>query len=93
MSCIDVKINYIKNPLKIIIQRNDQIKIETSCLNEPLGIKINRVDNILNVYCHKICNAVQSKYLKVVPNIIWLTPDELSTATFDIYSNIVWKIN
>lgn len=93
MNCIKVKINHIKQPLSIVITRNDFINIETTRLSEQLNINANRVDNILNVYCYKICNIRQSKYLDVVPNIIWLTPDELDTATFDIYSNVFWKID
>lgn len=93
MNCINVKVNHIKNPLNITIKRDDQIKVETNCLNKQLHIEINKVNDILNVSCHITCTAVHNKHLTVVPNIIWLTHDELNTAMFDIYSNVVWKID
>lgn len=93
MICINVKTNHIKNPLNVTIQRIDWFKVETTYLSGQLSVNANRVDNILNVYCHKVCDIAYGRYLNVLPNIVWLTPDEFNTATFDIRSNVFWKID
>lgn len=38
-----------------------------------------------------VCSVNKEEYLSVVPDVVWLTPDMLS-GEFDIYSNVVWKI-
>ena len=43
--------------------------------------------------CHIICSVNKSSYLNVIPNIVWLSPDELASANFDIISNVSWTID
>jgi hypothetical protein len=38
------------------------------------------------------CSYIDDKYLQVTPNIVWLTPDTVG-GEFDIFSNVVWKID
>lgn len=39
-----------------------------------------------------IRGAVEVDYLRVSPNVVWLTPDMLS-GEFNIRSNVAWKID
>lgn len=43
--------------------------------------------------CHIICSVNKSSYLNVIPDVIWLSPEELASADFDIISNQKWIIN
>ena len=93
MVCINVNTKYIKNPLSIAIQMLDTISIKTDNLNESLHVKTRNITTVSNIYCYRICSITQSGYLDVIPNIVWLTPDMLNGTTFDIYSNVAWKID
>lgn len=39
-----------------------------------------------------VCSIGKDAYLRVNPDVVWLTQDMLS-GEFDIYSNVVWKID
>ena len=92
MECLNLKTEYIKKPLNIIIQRYDILTVKTDHLNDLLYIKTYSIATISNVYCYKVCSNTQRGYLNVAPNIVWLTPDTIS-GEFDIYSNVVWRID
>lgn len=47
----------------------------------------------LNVSCSLVCSIPNIRYLYAVPDVVWLSPDDLAGAEFDIYSNVVWKID
>lgn len=39
-----------------------------------------------------VCTTNRDAYLRVTPDVIWLTPDMIS-GEFDIYSNVAWRID
>ena len=53
---------------------------------------ITRVGQGLSGSVTLVCSVNKDAYLRVVPDVVWLTPDMLS-GEFDIYSNVVWKID
>lgn len=59
--------------------------------NELRG-HISRIGNGLRGCASLVCSINKDAYLRVVPDIVWLTPDML-TGEFDIYSNVIWNID
>ena len=62
--------------------------------NEFMGLSgsVTRVGEGLRGYASLVCSTNKDAYLRVVPDVVWLTPDMLS-GEFDIYSNVVWRID
>ena len=62
--------------------------------NEFMGLSgsVTRVGDGLRGYASLVCSTNKDAYLRVVPDVVWLTPDMLS-GEFDIYSNVVWRID
>ncbi|MBQ2855499.1 MAG: hypothetical protein IJE78_00450 [Bacteroidaceae bacterium] len=62
--------------------------------NETFGLSgsVTRVGDGLRGYASLVCSTNKDAYLRVVPDVVWLTPDMLS-GEFDIYSNVVWRID
>lgn len=58
------------------------------------AIHVNTVilGKIVNICCCRVCSVSSDDYLKVIPDMVWLTPDVLASAEFDIISNVTWKI-
>lgn len=61
---------------------------------ETFGLSggISRVGSDITGYVSLICSVNKDAYLRVSTDVVWLTPDMLSEE-FDIYSNVVWKID
>jgi hypothetical protein len=57
-----------------------------------IAIKSAYIGAELKVRCNIVCGTNNNYYLNVTPNTVWLTPDMLS-GEFDIYSNVVWRID
>ena len=59
------------------------------------GIEVSawRIGGGLKVTAGIVCSVNKDAYLRVVPDVVWLSPDELAYGEFDIYSNVVWKID
>lgn len=39
-----------------------------------------------------VCSVNKDAYLRVIPDVVWLTPDMIG-GEFDIYSNTTWEID
>ena len=65
-----------------------------SAREETFGLSgcISRVGSDITGYVSLICSVNKDAYLRVSTDVVWLTPDMLSEE-FDIYSNVVWKID
>lgn len=61
---------------------------------EKDGLEVStwRVGGGLRVSAGVVCSVNKDAYLRVSTDVVWLTPDMLSEE-FDIYSNVVWKID
>ena len=60
--------------------------------NFGLSGRITRVGSDITGYVSLVCSVNKDAYLRVSTDVVWLTPDMLSEE-FDIYSNVVWKID
>lgn len=82
MGCLNVNIRDEGQHLNVGVKMvNQLLAVDSRLLNAPL-----------NVSCSLICDINSEFYLYVEPDVIWLTPDMVSEE-FDIYSNVVWKID
>lgn len=62
-------------------------------LFKPPKVAIERMNKVLDVTCGLVCSVNGTEYLDVYPTIIWLSPDMLANADFEIRSNVSWNIN
>ena len=56
-------------------------------------VTCNPIGKKLVVTCSLVCTVNKATYLDVKPNYVWLTPDILSSAEFNVISNTDWIIN
>lgn len=68
------------------------IQCGAEILNKKLNVSVSRLGERLNVSAHLVCTINNSAFLNVVPDVVWLTPDMLASADFDIISNVNWVI-
>ena len=92
MSCINVKATLLNLPVVVGVSLLGGITCSAWVMNCPLNIQVKDVSLRLKVSGHLICSVGSGSYLRVQPNIVWLTPDMLQ-GEFDIYSNVIWKID
>ena len=55
-------------------------------------VTCNPIGKKLVITCSLVCTVNKVAYLDVKPTYIWLTPDMLSSADFEITSNTSWNI-
>lgn len=58
---------------------------------ELLG-SVDRLGYGLKGHVSMVCSLNKDSYLRVAPDVVWLTSDMIS-GEFDIYSNVDWTIN
>lgn len=61
-------------------------------VGDELVGSIHRVGKGLCGHVSMVCSLSKDAYLNVVPDVVWLTPEMIS-GEFDIYSNVVWRID
>ena len=69
------------------------IHCEAGLIGESLKVSASRYGNGLKVSAHQVCSLNKSAYLNAIPDTLWLTPDMLASAEFEIISNVSWTIN
>lgn len=92
MSCLNVKATLLNLPVVVGISLLSCIECSTTVLNPSINVNVMDVTPKLKVSSHLVCSVGGGSYLRVSPNIVWLTPDMIG-GEFDIYSNVVWKID
>ena len=75
-----------------ITRAGQELSGSVSRIGDELCGSIIRVGQELSGSVTLVCSVNKDAYLRVVPDVVWLTPDMLS-GEFDIYSNVVWKID
>lgn len=80
--CISVLCTEIKTPIHVECKGFDNIDMDCRCLDEKI-----------NVSCSVVCSISTGSFLRVNPDIVWLTPDMLASSEFNIVSNVSWVIN
>lgn len=92
--CINVTARRIWDGFSIsAINQSKELEIVADKANESIVLKALFIKSSFNVVCSIVCSINKSWYLNVNPNVIWLTPEELASANFDIHSNVTWEIN
>lgn len=67
------------------------IELTANRIGGDLLLSATRVGTGIRVSASVVCSVNKDAYLRVSPDVVWLTPDMLG-GEFDIYSNVVWKI-
>lgn len=99
---LNVNLLTISSHLNTVVKSYDSLlKLSITSIKDNINITTHKHDNLnivsntiltkLNISCSVLCNANNKRYLYVIPNIVWLTPDTIGEE-FNIYSNVVWKI-
>lgn len=81
MGCISVNISLVDNA----------IAAKAWLVNQPLIANISKVNEGLKVNIGLVCTPNTEVYLRVTPDIIWLTSDTMSQE-FIVKSNTNWRI-
>lgn len=91
--CLNVSTYIIKNNIQAkILNINNSLNINTILLSSRFQLETKKVGTGLQITCGIICSVNNDYYLEVSKDTIWLTPDMIAEQ-FDIYSNVVWKID
>ena len=69
------------------------IHCEVGLIGDNLKVSASRYGSGLKVSAHQVCSLNKSAYLNAIPDTLWLTPDMLASAEFEIISNVSWTIN
>lgn len=80
--CISVSCREIKTSIHVECRDFDSIDMSCRCLDEKI-----------NVDCNIVCSINTDSFLRVNPNIMWLTSDMFASSKFNIVSNVNWVIN
>lgn len=67
-------------------------KISVECLDTPIFVSVKPINDKIKVSCSVICSINMTPFVMVNPTYIWLTPEMLASADFDITSNTSWTI-
>lgn len=75
-----------------LLRHGDELKGYILLMGESLSGSLLRHGDGLRGNLSMVCSVNNDAYLRVVPDVVWLTPDMIG-GEFDIYSNVVWKID
>ena len=70
----------------------EELTGEVKRVGNSLSGTLTRIGEELIGYVSLVCTTNRSSYLIISKDTLWLTPDMLSEK-FDIYSNVIWKID
>lgn len=92
--CLNVDVSVLSTTLNVSVEYNPlELSLELVLQLKPIiGVHISTTSSRLKVSYGILCSATNESYLQVIPNIVWLTPDTIGEE-FDIFSNVVWKID
>lgn len=75
-----------------LLRQGGELKGSILQMGESLSGSILRQGGGLSGCLTMVCSVSKDAYLRVSTDVLWLTPDMISEE-FDIYSNVVWKID
>ena len=70
----------------------DRAVVEVKPINDIVSVTATRLDKDVKVFCSIVCSINKTFFVEVNPNVVWLTPEMLASADFDITSNTSWII-
>lgn len=91
--CLSISTCLIKDKIEAKVQNvNNPLNINTILLSSKFQLETKKIGIGLQITCGIVCSVNDDYYLEISKDTLWLTPDMLSEQ-FDIYSNVVWKID
>lgn len=90
MTCINVTTQCLNTNIDVDVSVIDELNVSVHYLNDAITVNAYMIGRLI-IICQIVCGKTLP-YLDVQPDYVWLTPDMLS-GEFDIYSNVVWKID
>lgn len=89
-SRLSVKITLLDNSLCVDAKRiGKALVLYVTRKDNNINIGANRVGSPLKIECSQICEVAVVSYLRVSPEVIWLTPDSVDVF---VESNVDWRI-
>ncbi len=67
-------------------------KVSVECLDSELLVSVKPINDKIKVSCSVVCSINMTPFVIVNPTYIWLAPEMLASADFDITSNTSWTI-
>ena len=92
--CIQVIASLISEPIRVSSYRLDgklDVSAQTICMD--VDVTASRLGSRLVVRCGLVCSVNKDVFLNVAPTVLWISPDMLASAEFEIKSNTSWFIN
>ena len=68
------------------------LNFDISRLTEPIEFEVSRLTEPIEFEISFICAVNKDRYLKVTPDIIWLTPDNNFSEDVEVHANVNWTI-
>lgn len=90
---LNCKANLVNSEIFAFVRCLGGIHCEAALVNKGMNVSASRYGSGLKVSAHQICTLNKSAYLNAIPDTLWLTPDMLASAEFEIISNVSWTIN
>lgn len=69
------------------------LSASSSRCGEELVVRTKKTSSGLHVSVSPVCTVGKDYYLNVAPDVLWITPDMVSDAWFEIQSNVDWLID
>ena len=92
--CLHVEASRINEPIKITSREiSVQLCVTAYSMCNELLVSAKSIGKKPLISCSLICSINKSAFINVVPDTLWLTPDMLASAEFEIKSNTSWFIN
>jgi hypothetical protein len=82
MGCLQVNASLVSERLSVL----------GTSISEHLSATAMNVSERLSVLGTLVCDISDIAYIRVTPEIVWLTPSMLSNAQFEVQSNVDWRI-
>ena len=104
MGCLQVSTSLVSERLSVLgISVSEHLSVAAMNVSERLsvlGISVSEhlsatamnVSERLSVLGTLVCDISDVAYIRVTPEVVWLTPSMLSNAEFEVQSNVDWRI-
>lgn len=83
MGCLNVHISVIETP-------TPQMSIDV--VGKPLIVALGIIGESIRASVSELCNIPQDFFLRVSPDVVWLTPDNDFEGVFNVKSNTKWEV-
>ena len=88
-----MEVGIIGENLQLSVSRvSEGLRMEFDRIGENLKLSVNRVSEGLRMSVGLVCTTNDVFYIKVTPQVIWLTDSNGYSDYFDVESNTDWKV-